>query len=136
VEYITKGTDVATTIKGSTNIFDFCIGLKSGYDYHYETIDPKSSEATIYKKVIRFFISRDGKKLIKVKNEDSLATGADVTRIVDGSLVTMFNTRVDQPMQAYNIDYDYYIRGAQDIITRVQRGKKAVAINPNQTSMF
>lgn len=134
VEYFTKGTPVEETITKSRNIFDFCIGLKSSKEYHYETLHPgKDGDTEEYKRIIRFYISNKGEKLLKIKNEDSEATGAQLTKIVNGYLVTIMNSFVEKPWEDYDINYDYYIENCQDIIHSLER---KVKVNKNQTSLF
>jgi len=130
VEYFAHGTPIEETIRNSRNIFEFMIGVKSSKDYHYETI---GTETLVYKRIIRFYVSKEGVKLLKIKNEDSDAPGAAMSRIVDGYYVTIMNHKVDMPWEDYGIDYSYYIDKAKEIVSLIE-GK---ALGPkNQLSLF
>ena len=134
VEYFKNGTPVEETVRGCKDIFDFCIGLKSSRRYHFQTVDTQSN-ITEHKKIIRFYISNKGDRLVKVLNEGE-EEGIDVTRISRGYLVTMYNTHVEQPIENYDINYDYYIKGAQEIVEKLIRGKKYLPPNPDQLNLF
>jgi len=119
VRYFYEGVPLEKTIKESRNIYDFFIGLKSTSDFHYETVSRKG-EAEVYKKIIRFYVSNEGVKLLKIKNEDSESNGADMTKICDGYLVTIMNSVVHKPWHEYDINYDYYIEKARAIVSRLE----------------
>jgi len=138
VNYVTQDIPIEETIRNSTNIYDFCIGLKSSKNYHFQTF--KDYKFQDYKKIVRFFISNNGSKLIKVKKEGSEATGADLTKISDGYLVTIFNDyyQVDN-FSEYDINYDYYIKKCEEIVKKVEKGKKIKQQkynNINQLDLF
>lgn len=133
VDYFSKGVPVEQTVRNSRNIYEFCIGVKSTREYHYETVS-KRTTVEEYKRIVRFYISNEGYKLIKVKNDDSDATGAEVTRIADGHLVTIFNKFVQKPWDQYGIDYDYYINSANSVIRKIEGVNTEE--NPQQMSLF
>lgn len=137
VNYFAYGTPIEKTIKESENIWDFVIGKKSSWDYRWETINLSNNQVTQYKKVIRFYISKDGEKLIKRKNENCQTDGAEVTQFFQGKKVTLFNRYIQKPMKDYNIDYDYYIDNIMIIVRKIESNrKKKIIINPNQSSLF
>jgi hypothetical protein len=135
--YVIHGIPIEKTIKESRNILDFCIGVKASSDYHYETIDLQDNTFMEYKKLIRFYVSKNGYKLIKVKNQDSDAPGAEMTKIFEGCLVTIFNKKVDKQWEEYDIDYEHYISSAQRIVEKVESSlKRAGASPPGQLNLF
>lgn len=139
VKYFSEGVPIETTIRSSTNIFDFCIGVKSSRNYHFETLNTKTNTFTQHKKIVRFFISKDGEKLVKIKNEEADTNGADLTRIANGHLVTIFNRSYTLPMEEYKIDYDYYIQNAEEIMKKIEGGrqnKKYVEPPKEQLNLF
>jgi len=137
-DYFIKGTPIEDTIKGCTEIFKFCIGMKASRDYKYITTNPVSYKQEEYSRVIRFFISKKGVRLYKVKKEDSDATGSSVTKICGEHTVTMFNKSYHiENFSDYNIDYDFYIARAQDIVDKIERGsKRKTPHNKLQLSLF
>lgn len=140
-KYFTEGIPVAKTIIDHKNIFDFCIGVKSSRDYHYETIS-KTGESTIYDRMIRYYVSNSGNKLIKVKNDGSEADGNDITNCEAGGWKCTIANNIDEniPIEKYNINYKYYIDKAEEVISdlerSIQKKGKRPPNNPNQTSMF
>jgi len=137
-QYFLCDIPVDTTIKSHDNIFDFCLRQKASKDFHYEGVDKSTGEKKIYNKLIRYYISNTGEKLLKVKNEDSDSGAANVSQVEAGEwLATVCNhLKKDHPLD--NINYDYYIERAERIIYKIQtEGKKRkAAVNPNQLSLF
>jgi hypothetical protein len=92
----------------------------------------------VYNKLIRYYISNTGEKLLKVKNEDSDSGAADVSQVEAGEwLATVCNhLKKDHPLD--NINYDYYIERAEKIIYKIssEGRKRKVVVNPNQLSLF
>lgn len=137
-QYFLRDVPVDTTIKSHNNIFDFCLRQKASKDFHYEGVDRATGEKKVYNKLIRYYISNTGEKLLKVKNEDSDSGAADVSQVEAGEwLATVCNhLKKDHPLD--NINYDYYIERAERLIYKIQsEGKKRkVAVNPNQLTLF
>ena len=137
-QYFLCNVPVSDTVKSHNNIFDFCLRQKASKDFHYEGVDKSTGEKKIYNKLIRYYISNTGEKLLKVKNEDSDSGAADVSQVEAGEwLATVCNhLKKDHPLD--NINYDYYIERAERIIYKIQtEGKKRkAAVNPNQLSLF
>jgi hypothetical protein len=92
----------------------------------------------MYNKLIRYYISNTGEKLLKVKNNDSDSGAASVSQVEAGEwLATVCNhLKKDHPLD--NINYDYYIERAMKIVYKIaSEGKKRkVVVNPNQLSLF
>ena len=137
-QYYLHGTPVSDTIMGHNKIYDFCLRQKASKDFHYEGIDKATGETTIYNKLIRYYISNTGEKLLKVKNPDCDTAAASVSQVEAGEwLATVCNHLTpDHPMD--NINYDYYIERCNRIIEKIQyEGKKRkVVIDKNQLSLF
>jgi hypothetical protein len=137
-QYFLHNIPVDTTVRTHNNIFDFCLRQKASKDFHYEGIDRSTGEKTIYNKLIRYYISNTGEKLLKVKNEDSQSGAAAVSQVEAGEwLATVCNNlSKDHPLD--NINYDYYIERAEKIIYKIssEGRKRKVVVNPNQLSLF
>jgi hypothetical protein len=137
-QYFLHNIPIDTTIRAHGNIFDFCLRQKASKDFHYEGINRSTGEKTIYNKLIRYYISNTGEKLLKVKNEDSQSGAAAVSQVEAGEwLATVCNNlSKDHPLD--NINYDYYVERAEKIIYKINsEGKKRkVVVNPNQLSLF
>lgn len=136
--YFVKGIPAQDTIQNHNNIFDFCIGVKASKDYHYEAVDNRTGNKELYHRMIRYFVSKDGKVLLKVKNEGSDADGPDITQCEAGGwLSTVYNVASEKDIDKLNIDYNYYIDNALDIIYEIEhRGKQRKKANKDQLSLF
>ena len=137
-QYFVSGVPIEHTIRSHTNIFDFCLRQKASKDFHYEGIDRSTGDKTIYNKLIRYYISNTGEKLLKVKNEDSDSGAANVSQVEAGEWLATVCNKLDANHPLDNINYDYYIERAEKIIYKISsEGKKRkVVVNPNQLSLF
>jgi hypothetical protein len=135
-QFFVNDVPVADTIRNHTNIYDYCLRQKASKDFHYEGHSKETK--TVYNKLIRYYVSNTGEKLLKVKNENSDSTAVDVSQVEAGEwLMTVCNHLTpDHPLD--NINHAYYIERAERIIHKVQlEGKKRkVIVNPNQMSLF
>ena len=100
-QYYTRDIPVSDTIMGHSDIFDFCLRQKASKDFHYEGINRTTGDKTVYNKLIRYYISNTGEKLLKVKNNDSDSGAASVSQVEAGEwLVTVCNQlQKDQPLE-------------------------------------
>ena len=138
--YFVDGIPVRETITAHTNPFDFCIRQKSTSDFHYEGYR-KGHDPVIYNKLIRYYVSHDGEKLMKVKNLDSDSTAPAVAQVEAGEwLCTVVNQlSKDTDVRAMGINYDYYIEKAENLIVKIitnGKRKKQIPKVPNQISLF
>ena len=134
--YYTNDVPVADTICNHTNIYDFCLRQKASKDFHYE--GHSKENRTIYNKLIRYYVSGTGEKLLKVKNPECTTNAADVSQVEAGEWVmTVCNhLNIDHPLD--NINHAYYIEKAERIIEKIQFAgrKRKIIVNPNQMSLF
>ena len=134
--YYTNDVPVATTICNHTNIYDFCLRQKASKDFHYEGHSKENK--TVYNKLIRYYVSGTGEKLLKVKNPECTTNAADVSQVEAGEWVmTVCNhLNIDHPLD--NINHSYYIEKAERIIEKIQFAgrKRKIIINPNQMTLF
>jgi len=138
--YYVHDVPVATTIMDHNTIYDFCLRQKSSSDFHYEGWNRARGEKTVYNKLIRYYISNTGEKLLKVKNPECQSNAADVSQVEAGDWVcTVCNyLPKDTDVATSGINYQYYIEKAERIIHKIAyNGKKRkVVVNPNQLSLF
>jgi len=134
--YFVNDVPVADTIHNHTNIYDFCLRQKASKDFHYEGI--ANGKKTVYNKLIRYYVSNKGEKLLKVKNPECQSNAADVSQVEAGEWVMHVCNYLPPDHPLDNINYAYYIERAERIISKIQlEGKKRkVTINPNQLSLF
>jgi len=134
--YFVNNTPVHTTITNHTNLYDFCLRQKASKDFHYEGI--ANGNTTVYNKLIRYYVSNTGEKLLKVKNPDCDTNAADVSQVEAGEWVMTVCNYLPKDSSTANVNHAYYIEKAENIIHKIQlEGKKRkIVINPNQTSLF
>lgn len=135
-KYYTEGIPVEETIKNHKNIYDFAIRQKATKDFHYEGLTANGKN--IYNKLIRYYISNTGEKLLKIKNPECLTNAVDVAQVEAGEWLATVCNHLPPSHPLTNINYSYYIEKCKGIIDKIKlEGKKPVKKQPeNQLSMF
>ena len=139
--YFIGGISPEDTIEHHNRLSDFCIGLKSSRDYHYERINPSTMAKTIYHRVVRYYVSSRGELLVKVKNEGSEATGPQISNCEARAQGHWWTTECNSygSGELSGVDKRYYLESAYEFINSIQksqkRGKKVI-FNKQQQSMF
>ena len=115
--YFIKGIPIKETILNHTDIFDFCLRLKTNskstpiykyIDENNEMVEQKLDRTT------RYYISNKGGILLK-KFDDNRISGVNV-----GFSVTLFNKYEKKDMKNYNINYNFYIAECNKIINAIE----------------
>ena len=137
-QYYVHGVPVDITIRGHDNIFDFAIRQKASKNFHYEGHNKTTGHKNVYNKLIRYYVSNTGEKLLKIKNEDCETNAAAVSQVEAGEWMCTVCNHLTKDHDMSNINYDYYIEKANRIVSKIQlEGKKRkVVIIPNQMSLF
>lgn len=111
-KYFLENIPVEKTIMECENIFDFCKTFNTSHGFKAELVDAEGNIEP-QQKTNRYYISTNGKTFRKIKE-------GKITEIeAGGKLVTIFNKKIDLPMDDYNIDYDYYINECYKIIHKI-----------------
>lgn len=133
-EYFAKGIPIDKTIKECKDLTMFLIGKKANRNYRWETLSRDGTREQ-YRSVIRFYISKNGKTLLKMKNIEADTKGAKVTKFFNGKKVTMCNKL---PSEFPNdIDYSYYIDNIIPVIKGIEKDIKIEKFSSNpQMSLF
>jgi hypothetical protein len=136
--YYVHGVPIDVSIRNHSNIYDFCLRQKSSKDFHYEGWNKKTGDKTIYNKLIRYYVSRTGEKLLKVKNPECDTDAADVSQVEAGEWVMHVCNHLKKDHPLDNINYEYYIEKAERIIHKIlyEGKKRKIVVNPNQLSLF
>jgi hypothetical protein len=116
-KYYTEGVDVTEYIRSEKNIHEFLYGIKKKRNFEYLLWYAKDD--IIYNKklpyrVVRYFVSKSGGSLYKHFN-DGRITGVNV-----GQRVTPLMNIVSPKIEKYDIDYDFYINQANEIINSIK----------------
>ena len=136
--YYVHGIPISDTIRNHSNVYDFCLRQKSSKDFHYEGWNKKTGDKTIYNKLIRYYVSRKGEKLLKVKNPECDSNAADVSQVEAGEWVMHVCNHLKKDHPLDNINYEYYIEKAERIVHKIlyEGKKRKIVVNPNQLSLF
>ena len=135
-QYYVHNIPIESTIRTHTNIYDYALRQKASKDFHYEGHSKENK--TIYNKLIRYYVSNTGEKLLKVKNPECITNAVDVSQVEAGDWVIHVCNFLPKDHPLDNINYEYYIEKAQRIIDKIQLGgkKRKVNIDKNQLSLF
>jgi DNA polymerase elongation subunit (family B) len=134
-QYFINNTPVADTIINHGHIYDFAMRQRATRDFHFE--GRANGNVTKYNKLIRYYVSNTGEKLLKVKKDECMSNAASVSQVEAGEWVmTVCNhLKKDHPLD--NINYSYYIERAERIINKINyRGKKVPVIIKNQLTLW
>ena len=117
--YFVDGIPITETILNNTDIFNFCLRLKTNskstpYFVHLQNgqvIKDKLDRTT------RYYISKTGGTLQK-EFDDGRIVGVNV-----GKSVTIFNKYVKKDIKDYNLNYNFYISEANKLKLSVNDGQ-------------
>lgn len=119
--------------KEKTTIFDYCKGVKKGFNTHgYAFIGPKGRE-NISDKVIRFYISNTRTKMFKLYDDKDIRVEA----VSKGYHITPFMDYIER--EDYMINYTYYINECNKVIDGIKREVRRQEkgyVKPEQLKMF
>ena len=119
-QYFIYNIPITETVHSHTDIFDFCLRLKTNSKstpyYKYlndegKIVDKKLDRTT------RYYVSNAGGIIIK-QFDESRASGVNV-----GYSVNLFNKYIEKPMKEYDINYNFYISEANKIKYTVDDGQ-------------
>lgn len=136
-QWFINGTPVEETIKNHKNVYDFAIRQKASRNFHYEG-HSKERGVNIYNKLIRYYVSKTGEKILKIKNPECQTNAAAVSQVEAGEWMCTVCNHLPKDHPLDNINYSYYIDKAERIINKIQLGGRVrkVVVIPNQISMF
>ena len=111
-KYFVDGIPIEKTLTDCKDILKFCT---------YQKVNKKFQ--VLYggqpvRHINRYYMSTDGKELVKKDPEDN--TGRKPTALCAGSVVTIYNTFDDIPIEKRNINYTYYRKEIYKIINALE----------------
>ena len=134
-QYFISNVPVADTIRKHRNIFDFAMRQRATKDFHFE--GRSDTGTTVYNKLIRYYVSNVGEKLLKVKNEECDTRAAAISQVEAGEWLMTVCNHLSPKHPLDNINHSYYIEKAERIINKINyQGKKVPVIIKNQLSLF
>lgn len=147
-QYFIHGINPQDFIPKHDNIFDFCIAKKATGKMHYEEQWTEGNNADkvfrtkVHKKLVRFFISKNGSILFKRGTNNMgnpMNNHVNAPNALGQPLVTYFNKKFES--NDYGIDYNFYILEALERIDNIEKTRKAKAFvdslsSTQQLSLF
>lgn len=113
--HFTKRIPIEETIRNHTNIFDFCIGARTKSDSKFFYLNKNGKEYPL-SKTIRYFISNKGVIIKKRFTENNRISYLNVHPQKGRSWYQTMLNKVDPNQKEYDINYNYYIKQANDDI--------------------
>ena len=135
--YFVDGVPIADTINKHSNIFDFAMRQKASKDFHYEGHNRQTGQKSVYNKLIRYYISYTGEKLLKIKNPECTTNAASVMQVDAGEWVATVCNRLTKDHPLDNVNRNYYIDKANRIAFNIlYEGRRHKVESSNQLSLF
>lgn len=122
-EYLANGIPLETTIKGCTNILDFCISQKAGSKFQMIFVHD-GGEVEYLQKNNRFYVSNSGGRIVKKdKTKDNSEIGLYV-----GEKLQILN-RYDESTEfwKYDVNYGFYVKEAEKYVSEIHPYNKEFA---------
>ena len=118
-EYYVNNIPISKTIKEHTDIFDFCLRLKTNSKStpYYKYLEDGKIVNKKLDRTTRYYISNSGGIIVKEFDEDRIS-GVNV-----GYSITLFNKFEEKSIKDYNINYGFYIAEAYKIKNAVDNGQ-------------
>ena len=116
-------------LEQNKNILDYCIGGKSKGQWQQvaRSVENGAFKEETLQKINRYFISKQGVKIVKVNKDDSREIQLEAGRWVQ----TVFNKMEVKPKwELYNIDKVYYLQAIETEINNI------LTVNTNQLKLF
>lgn len=112
--FYVNNKSVDETLSECRDILDFCISQKCGKDWAFEYRTENRRE--VLQKTNRFFVSKEGGKLVKVNKKDNRESGLMVENFV--KILNDLNTLIS--FEDYDIYYDFYKQEALKYIEEIE----------------
>ena len=116
--YFVNGIDPETYLKSSTNIFDYCSGVKIKGDWEF--VEHKIENGTHVTKqlqhTLRYYISKSGSKILKVNKNDNRQIQIEAGPWMQ----TLYINHEEKDISEYNINYDYYLQNIRKEIESLE----------------
>jgi len=135
--YFVHGISISDSIVNHSNVFDFAMRQKASKDFHYEGHNRETGKISVYNKLIRYYISWKGEKILKIKNAECTTNAVAVSQVDAGDWVATVCNHLtkDHPMD--NINRNYYIDRANRIVMKIlYEGRKHKVESSNQLTLF
>ncbi len=116
-EYFVNGVDPSEYLSSNENIYDYCGGNRANGHWSFKGLctDNPTEEAQL-QKVVRYYISDKGCKIIKENKSD----GRRINVVAGPWLLTEFNSYYQAPFKDYGVNLNYYSQAIWKEIRNLQ----------------
>jgi hypothetical protein len=125
-EYFINNKPIKEVIEAHTDVYDFCMAQKIGYQFaaEFHTLNEDKTELKIIpcQKTNRYYVSKTQSKFYKKHKEKG-----SLNDLCAGYNVELLNDYVEKEIKDYKINYQYYISATQKIID---------VLEPKQLELF
>ena len=117
--YYIDNIPIEQTIRNHTDIFDFCLRLKTNSKStpYFKYLENGKIISKKLDRTTRYYVSNSGGIITKQFDESRISV------VNVGYSVTLFNKYIEKPMNEYNINYNFYIAEANKIKNAVYDGQ-------------
>jgi hypothetical protein len=118
-QFFVNGIKPEDYLNSNNNIYDYCAGVKAKAGWYFEerSLVDGNYFCNKLQKIIRYFISCDGNKIVKRHND-----GREI-QIESGKWLQTVVNKIDNsiPFESYNIDKKYYLDEIYKQIEQIQK---------------
>lgn len=122
-EFFVNNVPPEKYLSENKNIFDYCSGIKIKGDWKFEYLAVEGGQLKQegLHKIVRYFVSKKGGKIIKKHNTD----GREIQTEAGPWLQTIYNLAIQKNWEDYDIDEAYYLSYIYKEIQNISPPKKA-----------
>lgn len=133
-QYFVNGVKPEHYLATNKNIFDYCGGAKAKGAWRFVKVEMIQGvvESTQLHKIIRYYISKQGCKLVKRHSGDGREIQLESGRWMQ-KVVNDLSKRTDKSWEDLNIDTEYYL---QEIYKEINNIDRKITRNFTQLTMF
>lgn len=119
--YFVYGMSPEQSLEENLNIYDFCGGLKAKGAWRFRSIDVVDSRVKEQdlNKIVRYYISKKGKKLIKYNKKDGREMQVNAGNWLATTVNNLDNVTID--MTTVDIDRSYYLQAIYKEIRNIDK---------------
>lgn len=122
--FVNKNENIEEFINSHNVLLDFCIRANVNKNFKIEHRTAKKVD--VYNKILRYYVSKDGGKMFKVKKPECTTNAPDVSEMSSGNLCTIVNdlSSINEQEHLLKVDRNYYIDEVNKILLPIKLGRK------------
>jgi hypothetical protein len=122
--FVNKNENIEEFINSHNVLLDFCIRANVNKNFRIE--HRHAQKVDVYNKILRYYVSKDGGKMFKVKKPECTTNAPDVSEMSSGNLCTIVNdlSSINEQEHLLKVDRNYYIDEVNKILLPIKLGRK------------